>query len=262
MVGQAFGRVMGKMGQLRSFTMRDDAKRSRTWMRYTLTGAAFGLLMIGAAAQAAISAKFSAPTPGTTLGFDIFRGESDIGRHVVTFAQDGDALIVKTEIDMKVKIAFITAFRYQHRATEVWRDGRLVSLQSTTYDDGTNYFVKATARPDGLWVEGSLGSYLAAADTIPSSYWNPAILDRTKVLNTQKGDLLDASISKVASEPRTVNGRPCTVETFRLQSKLSVDIDYCAEDKAWVGLRFAARGAEISYRPGDALQTAQAETAN
>lgn len=240
--------------------MQDDARRSRTAARYALTGAALGLLMIGAA-HAAISGKLPAVTPGTSLGFDIYRGGSDIGRHVVSFAQDGDDFIVKTEIDMKVKIAFITAFRYEHRATEVWRDGRLVSLQSTTFDDGKNYFVNATARPDGLWVESSLGNYLAAADTIPSSYWNPAILERDKVLNTQKGDLLDTAISKIASEPRTVNGRTCTVETFRLQSKLSVDIDYCAEDKAWVGLRFAARGAEISYLPGDAVQTAQAETA-
>lgn len=242
--------------------MREDAKRSRSWVRYALSGTAFGLLAYGAAhasiTPAAITGNLPPIASGPTVAFEIFRGNSDIGRHAVSFSRDGENLVVRTEIDMKVKIAFITAFRYEHRSTEIWRDGKLVSLDSTTYDDGTNYFVKATAREDGLWVEGSLGSYLAAADTIPSSYWNPAILDRDKVLNTQKGDLLDTAISKIGSEARTVNGRACTVETFRLQSKLSVDIDYCAEDKAWVGLRFQARGAEISYQPGDRTQTAQA----
>lgn len=240
--------------------MREDAKRSRNWVRYGLTGTAFGLLAFGAA-HAAITGNLPIAEGASPTAFEIFRGDSEIGRHVVTFARDGQDLIVRTEIDMKVKIAFITAFRYEHRATEVWRDGRLISLEATTDDDGTDYFVKATAREDGLWVEGSLGSYLAAADTIPSSYWNPAILERNQVLNTQKGDLLDTAISKVASETRTVNGRVCTAETFRLQSKLSVDIDYCAEDKAWVGLRFAARGAQISYQPGERIQTAQATEA-
>lgn len=241
--------------------MQEDAKRSRSLLRFGLTGTAFGLLVIGAA-HAAINVNLPAVTEGAPVAFEIFRGASDIGEHRVTFSREGDDLIVKTEIDMKVKIAFITAFRYEHRATEVWRDGKLVSLDAVTDDDGKDYFVRATAREDGLWVEGSLGNYLAAADTIPSSYWNPAILERDKVLNTQKGDLLDTSISKIASEARTVKGRTCTVETFRLQSKLSVDIDYCAEDKAWVGLRFAARGAEISYQPGERIQTAQATNAD
>jgi hypothetical protein len=241
--------------------MREDAKRSRSWVRYGLTGAAFGLLVYGAA-HAAIPGTLPPITNGPPVNFEIYRGSSDIGRHTVAFARDGENLIVTTEIEMKVKIAFITAFRYEHRAREVWRDGRLVALESTTFDDGKTYFVNAVSREDGLWVEGSSGNYLAPSDTIPSSYWNPAILERDAVLNTQKGDLLETDISKIGSEPRLVDGRRCTVETYRLQSKLSVDIDYCAEDKTWVGLRFAARGAEISYRPDDGVQTAQADSAN
>jgi len=65
------------------------------------------------------------------------RNGSPIGEHRVTFRPDGDRLTVETRVEIAVKVLFFTAFRFKRQAEEVWWSGRLVSVTSTTDDNGT-----------------------------------------------------------------------------------------------------------------------------
>lgn len=223
------------------------------------TGIATGLVA-GAvlAALAAMSAPLGAmPRDGSavepeSLSFKVLRDGVPIGRHSITFTEVGDELHVDVAIDLEVTFAFLTLFRYEHRNKEIWRDGRLVSLESRTDDDGKQYQVSATATAEGLWVEGSEGRFLAPADTLPTSYWNPATVEQRKLLDTQRGGLL-----AVSAEPRGVDAiaidqrKTLAAQRYKLHGDLNAELWYAPEGD-WMKIAFEVRGSSIDYQPIDA----------
>ena len=62
-----------------------------------------GLLTVGVAGPA-----LAAPADAT---FDVFRKGSHIGTHTIRFTSSGSGLAVTSELDLAVKVAFITAYR-------------------------------------------------------------------------------------------------------------------------------------------------------
>src|SRR6185503_233402 len=99
------------------------------------------LTLSTAAVAVPVLAPFAAlgvdPAARRDLRFRALRGGASIGEHRVTFRSDGDRLTVATRVDIAVKVLFITAFRFKHDAEEVWQADRLVSVKSTTNDNGT-----------------------------------------------------------------------------------------------------------------------------
>ncbi len=182
------------------------------------------------------------------LAFEMKRAGSPLGTHEVTFEQQGQDLIVNVAIDMKVRVLFVTAFKYKHRNREVWRDGRLVSLSATTNDNGKSYWVEAVARDDGLHVDGSAGSYVAPADTMPSSYWHYGTTKVDQLLNTQKGMIEDVEMTLVETVQRTIDGVEVDAERWRLKGSITADVWYDAATGNWLDLGFEARGEEVAYQ--------------
>ena len=80
------------------------------------------------------------------LDFKVFREGSDIGYHRIRFTRQPDgALIASVDINLQVKFAGITVFRYVHLIRETWRDGKLVAVDATTNDDGDKFTLEARA---------------------------------------------------------------------------------------------------------------------
>lgn len=181
------------------------------------------------------------------LAFEVVRGESSIGRHEVSFRREGEELHVEVAIDLEVKLAFVTVFTYQHRNHEVWRDGRLISIETTTNDDGKQYQLTGRATDQGFQVEGSAGSYLAPADIIPTSYWNPATLEQSQLLDTQRGRLLEVMIVPQGEEQILADGERFSATRYRMSGDLRLDLWY-GPDGQWSRIAFDAKGAEVVYR--------------
>jgi len=198
---------------------------------------------------AALMLSWSATAAPRTLEFDVLRDGAPIGTHRVTIAHDGGDTRATIEIDMAVRLAFVTIYRYTHRSTELWRDERLVSLDARTDDNGTRTHVTARATDAGLAIDGSGGTYIAPADTVPTSYWNREKVMRSPLLDTQSGKLIDVSAMALAAD---ANGT-----RYRLAGDLEADLVY-GPGGDWTGLSFAARGARIDYvRRGMAASAAR-----
>lgn len=184
-----------------------------------------------------------------TLEFDVLRDGSPIGTHRVTLEYDGTQTRATIEIDMAVRLAFVTVYRYTHRSTELWRDGRLVSLDARTDDNGTRTQVGARATEAGLAIEGSGGAYVAPAETVPTSYWNREKAMRGRLLDTQSGKLVDVTATPVAGSG--------DITRYRLAGDLEADLVY-GPGGDWTGLSFVARGGRIDYvRRGMAASAAR-----
>jgi hypothetical protein len=181
-----------------------------------------------------------------TLEFDVRREGTSIGTHRVTIdARDGETR-VEIAIDLAVRFAFVTVYRYTHRSTETWRDHRLLALDARTDDNGERTQVEARAIDGGVAVRGSGGDYLAPADTIPTSYWNHEKVVRRRLLNTQSGKLIDVAAARVSQDDSGVK--------WRLSGDLEAELAYSPTGE-WTALTFVARGARIVYVRRDTAAT-------
>ena len=182
------------------------------------------------------------------VAFTVLRDGERLGSHSVRISQEDDRLIAEIEIDLEVRLAFFTLFRYRHSNREVWQDGRLISLDSKTDDDGELYWVRARAQDDGLAVESRDGRIVAPADILPTSYWRPETIDRGELLDTQRGQIVQVSVEDLGKEPADQTESAMADRRYAVRGDLNLDIWY-SQDGRWNGLLFEVRGSEIRYLP-------------
>lgn len=177
-----------------------------------------------------------------SIAFSVVRDGTPIGTHRIDIARTGSEIRVEVAIDLLVKIAFVPVYRYTHRNREIWRDGRLQSIDTTTDDNGTPLFVRGRVAGNGVRVESSSGTFVAPADVIPTSYWARETVARDRLLDSQNGRLLAVSVV-----PETAaGGGPGT--KYRVTGDLAIELWYDARDRLR-RLAFDLRGARFEYRP-------------
>lgn len=211
-----------------------------TFLAATLAAASFAPTVAGAWPESAVSRD---------IAFAVSRAGEPMGSHSLSFRHDGENLHVDIAIDLEVRLAFITVFRYSHRNRETWRDGRLIRLETSTNDDGTRHQVRAEATAEGLRVTDSAGrTYLAPAETIPTSYWNKETVRRNELLNTQTGKIMPIRIEQRRESTAALGA----ADHYRLvmmddRDGTPIDVWYDKQSLAWVQLAFQARGSNIDY---------------
>jgi len=211
-------------------------------------------LVLGLAAAGGSLALPSPAWPDTGLAaaypeilrFDVTREGSPLGVVMQRFGRDGRDGIIEVFIDFKVDFAMLTLYRYEHRARERWRDGRLVALDSVTNDDGAAQAVTARAEGNGLAVTGERGNLTAPPDILPSSYWHPRFAEQRRMLDSQLGRILDFTMAATGRETVTALGRP--VECTRHAMRGDIDLDIWYDDRrVWQKMAFTIGGGFIEY---------------
>nr|WP_274600014.1 DUF6134 family protein [Rhodothalassium salexigens] len=197
------------------------------------------------------------PQPG--FGFDVLRKGETIGRHEIAFkALPDGGLAVDVSIRLKVKFAFITVYRYEHDNREVWRNGRLVALNSATNNNGTDLSVEAQ------WVDGGYRIVTGAGETVDvsapdgllaTSYWHPATPDQDRLINTQTGAVMDVTITgrgpDAVAAPADQAKQRIEATRYHLSGPdLAFDLWYDA-DRCLAKIAFQVKrdGSTIVYRP-------------
>ena len=135
------------------------------------------------------------------LRFRALHQGSQVGEHSVTFRQDGDRLAVTTHIDITVKVLFFTAFHFRHDAEEVWQSGRLVSVKSTTDDNGTPLQVSGAATDVGFRIVGEDGPFLASARLLTSNtLWDERLVRESRLIDVQHGGEVGMVVKRLGEE--------------------------------------------------------------
>ena len=215
-----------------------------------------GLLLTGAVLMGGMASLGAyAPLPGG-IGFEVLRDGTAMGSHTLVFEQRGEDLHVTIEIDLAVQLAFVTLYRYEHRNHEVWRDGRLIAIKTTTDNDGDRYWVEGEASAEGFHVRSTDGVFTAPADVMPTSYWNPAFVDRSRLLDTQHGKMIEVQTQAVGEETLTVAGESLQAIRYRTTGAIALETWYTTKG-AWVKTAFQAKGSNIEYTRLSAAGDAQ-----
>lgn len=195
------------------------------------------------AATAILASLAGGPTVPAVSDFTVLRDGAPIGTHRIRTEQAGDETRVSVDIDLRVKVAFITVYRYSHRNRETWRGGRLVAIDTRTDDNGTKQFVRGRATPAGFAVESSSGSRLLPADILPTSYWRPIPTDRTQLLDTQKGRILDVRVRREGADKLTAG---LSATRYAVRGDLDLDLWYDGASRLR-RIAFDYQGARFDY---------------
>jgi len=172
------------------------------------------------------------------------RGDSRIGEQVNTVAIAGGRVETTVEVDIRVKVLGLTAYRYAMTNREVWEDGLLQSVDAATDDDGDRGFARVSRSGGGLVVEGSGYSGAAPSDAATTTYWTTAFLTRPVWISTQSGEPLRVSARNMGASVMTFPGGPRSVETWRISGDVELDLYY--DDRGeWIGNAFKADGETI-----------------
>jgi hypothetical protein len=172
-----------------------------------------------------IASSLAAEGATRSWSFRVSLDGREIGRHTFTRAEGADGARVVSEARFDVRFLFVSAYRYEHRAEERWRDGCLVSLEARTDDNGARKDVRV--QPEGC--------------TWSFAYWDPGILRAPRLLNAQTGEVVPVRWAALGTESLAVRGNPTETSRHRLTAPgLRIDLWYAGSD--WVALESIVEG--------------------
>ena len=189
----------------------------------------------------------SASAQSQTFDFKIYRGSGEIGTHVVKVVEEGNRTTTEVDINLKVKVAFITLYTYEHRATEIREDGKLISLSSKTDDNGTKYWTEAIREGDEIKSKSNEGEFTLPGHVIPTTYWSYQTASQSEFLDSQTGQLWQLQIEKMGVENVTTLGGEIKATRYQMSGDQNLDIWYTDEGN-WVKLAFDYLGSTFEYK--------------
>lgn len=180
--------------------------------------------------------------------FSVLLDDKPIGEQRFTITADGAEREVEIVADLAVEFLFVTAYRYRHRNKETWRGGCLDRIRAETDDNGDNYFVSGQRSDDGFRLETHAGNDTIEGCVRSFAYWDPAILDSRRLLNSQTGEL--EAVRLVERGPERIEVRGEGIEARRytlLGEQLEIDLWYTPQGD-WLALESVTEsGARLRY---------------
>ena len=204
---------------------------------------------------------------GSSLSFAAVRNGQTIGHHRLTFQRDGTQLKVLTQIDLAVKVMGVTAYRYMHRAQEVWSGDTFEGLTAQTDDDGKKHAiqirrdgaalaVERNARPDvlspatldrGFQRDGAVVRTTLPPQLLPSTHWNVRQIRQSALVNTQTGTEARIQVSVLGRETIRTANASINATHYRYTGDLVMD-QWFDDAGRWVKTSFTASdGSTIEY---------------
>ena len=180
--------------------------------------------------------------------FDVYLGDKKVGYHNFRLEEDDSSLRLTSEADFRVKLLFVTLYKYRHQNSETWHAGCLQRIESRTNANGKKFSVWGMRQLDGFEVQTADSRNALSGCVKTFAYWNPDFLQASALMNPQTGEVLPVSVERLATEPVTVRGEQVEARRYRLTAKgLDLDLWY-SEDRQWLGLQSTTKdGHKIRY---------------
>lgn len=170
-----------------------------------------------------------------------------IGEHRFKLHDHGDVRELDSQARFNVRLLFINAYRYEHRARELWMGDCLQSVAARTDANGKPRVVEGE-RADGEFRLRNASPAVLQDDCVQTfAYWNPSILDARRLLNPQTGEYVDVQVLLMGRE--VIDGQ--STERYRLigdgEAPLQIDLWYTAAGD-WVALEsLTPEGRRLRY---------------
>ena len=225
------------------------------WQKSVLAAAAISTAawLPQSAAATVVPTAPAIPDDGV-IQFDVYRKGDRIGTHRLTFTQQDELLEVDVDIQFKVKFLFVTVYNYKHQSKEVWSNGRLLTMESATKQNGKKWSLEAVCEEDQTIIEVNREMRTAPPGLLPTSYWNIGIVNQSTLLNTQYGTAIDIDVTPEGVDTVTAMGEEVEALRYNINALIEetgqpVDVDvWYGMDGELMKLRFVAEdGSYVEY---------------
>ena len=153
------------------------------------------------------------------VSFDVIRKNKIIGSVITTFNKDNDELILRTIVDIKVKVLFIPAYKFFQDTTETWINDEFIKIKGyTDFEDEREYYITGNDIGDNFVASGMDGDLVLSNKILPLNYWNKKILESEEVFDTQKGIVRKISVKKLDNEIIKINEKKIETEKYTLEA--------------------------------------------
>ena len=151
--------------------------------------------------------------------YDIWRKNKVIGKHEILFFEKNGNLNIETNIDVEVKILFVTAYTFSHQSVEIWKDGKFIKIDGySDFEDEREYFIKGEVKDGFLFASGMDGELKLDKNLIPSNFWNIDVMYQDEIFDTQKGIVRKLDVKQVGKELITINNEKINCTKFILNA--------------------------------------------
>jgi hypothetical protein len=188
-------------------------------MNVRLAGLSLAALLVSPA-----FAGSGAPQKHVHRVFDIMREGSKIGTDTFDISRQGDATSVKVNTHIIVKVAFITAYRYDHSEAGTWKGTQLVSFKSKTDDNGKDHTVAATQSEGKIALDVDGTSTTAPKSTQPASLWGAEVSKQKQIFDPANGKRMAVGVQDLGDETVEVNGVPRQLNHVKLTGAFPRDL--------------------------------------
>lgn len=184
--------------------------------------------------------------------FDVYLDKTKMGEHTFNLNEANQLISIAK---FKVKILFVNAYQYDHKAVENWQGDCLNGLVSHTVENKVISDVKGKLIDGSFVVDDGKTKQNLPACTMTFAYWNPKILEQTKLLNPQNAEWLDIKTTKIGVETLEVKGKKIEATHYKLdgslegKNKLKIDLWYETVSNVWVALKsITPEGYTVNYK--------------
>ena len=162
--------------------------------------------------------SFPIPEDGK-VKFDIIRKNKVIGSHEIKFTENDDGLLVETNINIEVKILFITAYKFFHQSKEIWVGDNFLKIDAySDFEDDREYFIEGYDENDLFLASGMDGQLELDKNILPSNFWNIDVLKEKEIFDTQKGIARTIEVEDLGYENININGKEIKCKKFILNA--------------------------------------------
>lgn len=213
----------------------------------------FAILLLASVSLASVGNASMGDAPDQAWQFRALLDGKSIGQHRFTLTHRTGGRVVTSEADFAVKVLFVTAYRYRHRATERWTANCLSGLEAVTDDNGDAYAVEGVVTASSFEITTRDGRQELPECVMTFAYWNPAILNQTRLLNAQDGSFVDVSVEDLGVDSLRLGANTVQARRFGLRAgQREIELWYSIDGQDWLALESPTeKGQRLRYERTD-----------
>ena len=202
-----------------------------------------GVAMLVAGAMFATNGGATAADPDVMeWKFRVYLDDKEIGFHDYRISERGGSRRVETEASFDVKFLFFNAYRYRHRNVETWESDCLTGIESSTDANGKAIEVRGADRAEGFVVRAGEATEELPGCVRSFAYWNPALLEASRLLNPQTGEFERVEFTRAGSDTLDVAGESVAASRYEILVKGRTITVWYGDDGRWLALESPAKG--------------------
>lgn len=178
--------------------------------------------------------------------FTVLRDGEPVGRHRFVFRRDGDRIEIREATEIEVSFAAIPLYTFEHRAHQLWRNGRAVRIDATTDDNGLKLDISVRDTDHGYvrTVNGRVDRF--DDSRVVLAFWNTDTLEHDAFFSVVEDKTLDASFQHVGPEKIRLAGEVLQAQHYRMVGDEERDLWFDGAGRL-AKVAFQRYGAAIAY---------------